>query len=174
MPYAILRICDRFMDARRSTSWCGGCGPSVCQLVYFVAEQDKVRALLELTGQFNIDRLLVFRHTQIGVDKLALTLKRRGQNGRRHGGMSQRDRTRTLADFKSGKIRFLVATNVASRGLDITDLPFVSLRHPGGRRYLRSPRGSHGPSRQGGHRHHLRRRVGSGRPGPDPRRGRRR
>ena len=129
MPYAILRICDRFMDRNaehivvkpemRTVE-------TVRQIVYFVAEQDKVRALLELTEQFAIDRLLVFRHTQIGVDRLALTLKRRGQNvAALHGGMSQRDRTRTLADFKSGKIRFLVATNVASRGLDITDLPFV-------------------------------------------------
>jgi ATP-dependent RNA helicase RhlE len=39
--------------------------------------------------------------------------------------MSQRERTKTLADFKAGKIQFLVATNVASRGLDITDLPYV-------------------------------------------------
>ena len=99
---------------------------TVRQLVYFVAEQDKVRGLLELTAQFGVDRLLVFRHTQIGVDRLAATLKRRGQNvAALHGGMSQRDRTRTLADFKSGKIQFLVATNVASRGLDITDLPYV-------------------------------------------------
>jgi ATP-dependent RNA helicase DeaD len=129
MPYAILRICDRFMDRdaehivvrpeMRTVE-------TVRQLVYFVAEQDKVRALLELTDQFTVDRLLVFRHTQIGVDRLALTLRRRGQNvAALHGGMSQRDRTRTLAEFKSGKIRFLVATNVASRGLDITDLPFV-------------------------------------------------
>ncbi len=129
MPYAILRICDRFMDRgaehiavrpeMRTVE-------TVRQVVYFVAEQDKARALLELTDQFKTDRLLVFRHTQIGVDRLALTLKRRGQNvAALHGGMSQRDRTRTLADFKSGKIRFLVATNVASRGLDITDLPFV-------------------------------------------------
>ena len=129
MPYAILRICDRFMDRgaehivvrpeMRTVE-------TVRQVVYFVAEQDKARALLELTQQFGVDRLLVFRHTQIGVDRLALTLKRRGQNvAALHGGMSQRDRTRTLADFKSGKIQFLVATNVASRGLDITDLPFV-------------------------------------------------
>jgi ATP-dependent RNA helicase DeaD len=129
MPYAILRICDRFMDRNaehivvrpemRTVE-------TVRQVVYFVAEQDKARALLELTQQFGVDRLLVFRHTQIGVDRLALTLKRRGQNvAALHGGMSQRDRTRTLADFKSGKIQFLVATNVASRGLDITDLPFV-------------------------------------------------
>ncbi len=129
MPYAILRICDRFMDRdaehivvrpeMRTVE-------TVRQLVYFVAEQDKVRALLELTDAFGFDRLLVFRHTQIGVDRLAATLARRGTNvAALHGGLSQRERDRTLADFRSGKIRFLVATNVASRGLDITDLPYV-------------------------------------------------
>jgi ATP-dependent RNA helicase DeaD len=129
MPYAILRICDRFMDRNAEHIVVRPemkTVETVRQLVYFVAEQDKVQALLELTRQFGIDRLLVFRHTQIGVDRLAATLKRRGQNvAALHGGMSQRDRTRTLADFKAGKIRFLVATNVASRGLDITDLPYV-------------------------------------------------
>jgi ATP-dependent RNA helicase DeaD len=129
MPYAILRICDRFMrrDATHITV-----NPemktveSVRQLVYFVAEQDKVEALLELTEAFGFDRLLVFRHTQIGVDRLAATLKRRGANvAALHGGLSQRERDRTLADFKAGRIQFLIATNVASRGLDITDLPYV-------------------------------------------------
>ncbi|HEX3220646.1 MAG TPA: DEAD/DEAH box helicase [Candidatus Limnocylindria bacterium] len=129
MPYAILRICDRFMDrdaqhivVKPETKTV----ETVRQIVYFVAEQDKIRALVELAGAFGIDRLLVFRHTQIGVDKLALTLKRKGKNvAALHGGMSQRERTRTLADFKAGRIQFLVATNVASRGLDITDLPYV-------------------------------------------------
>ncbi len=129
MPYAILRICDRFMDRdaeqitvrpeMRTVE-------TVRQLVYFVAEQDKVAAMVELSQQFGFDRLLVFRHTQIGVDRLAANLKRRGRNvAALHGGLSQRERDRTLADFKSGKIQFLVATNVASRGLDITDLPYV-------------------------------------------------
>ena len=129
MPYAILRICDRFMDRNAEHIVVrpeARAVETVRQLVYFVAEQDKVRALLELTDAFGFDRLLVFRHTQIGVDKLALTLKRRGKNvAALHGGMSQRERTRTLADFKAGRIQFLVATNVASRGLDITDLPYV-------------------------------------------------
>ena len=129
MPYVILRICDRFMDRNaehivvrpemRTVE-------TVRQLVYFVAEQDKVAALTELTDQFGFDRLLVFRHTQIGVDRLTATLSRRGRNvAALHGGLSQRERDRTLADFRSGKIQFLIATNVASRGLDITDLPFV-------------------------------------------------
>ncbi|HEX2141428.1 MAG TPA: DEAD/DEAH box helicase, partial [Candidatus Limnocylindria bacterium] len=70
MPYAILRICDRFMKREpehitvrpemRTVE-------TVRQLVYFVAEQDKAKALLELTRHFGFDRLLVFRHTQIGV-----------------------------------------------------------------------------------------------------------
>ena len=129
MPYAILRICDRFMKrdpAHVTVRPDLKTVETVRQVVYFVAEQDKVAALLELTDQFGFDRLLVFRHTQIGVDRLAATLQRRGKNvAGLHGGLSQRERDRTLAAFRAGKIQFLIATNVASRGLDITDLPYV-------------------------------------------------
>jgi superfamily II DNA/RNA helicase len=129
MPYAILRICDRFMDRNAvRVTITPDLRPveTVHQIVYFVAEQDKVAALLELTRAFNFDRLLVFRHTQIGVDRLSATLKRRGKNvAALHGGLSQRERDHTLADFKAGRVEFLVATNVAARGLDISDLPYV-------------------------------------------------
>ena len=129
MPYAILRICDRFM--RRDAEHISvrpelRTVETTRQLVYFVAEQDKVAALVELADTFGFDRLLVFRHTQIGVDRLTTSLKRRGRNvAALHGGLSQRDRERTLAAFKAGDIQFLIATNVASRGLDIVDLPYV-------------------------------------------------
>ncbi len=129
MPYAILRICDRFM--RRDAEHISvrpelRTVETTRQLVYFVAEQDKAAALVELADTFGFDRLLVFRHTQIGVDRLTTSLKRRGRNAAAlHGGLSQRDRERTLAAFKAGDIQFLVATNVASRGLDIVDLPYV-------------------------------------------------
>ncbi len=129
MPYAILRICDRFMKrdpAQVTVRPDLKTVETVRQVVYFVAEQDKVKALIEITDQFGFDRLLVFRHTQIGVDRLAATLARRGKNvAGLHGGLSQRERDRTLAAFRDGKIQFLIATNVASRGLDITDLPYV-------------------------------------------------
>ena len=76
--------------------------------------------------EFKFDRLLVFRHTQIGVDRLAATLGRRGRTWPPStAGCRSASATRTLADFKAGKIQYLVATNVASRGLDITDLPYV-------------------------------------------------
>lgn len=129
MPYAILRICDRFMKrnpAHVTVRPDLRTVETVRQLVYFVAEQDKVAALVELNEHYGFDRLLVFRHTQIGVDRLSATLSRRGKNvAALHGGLSQRERDRTLAAFKAGKIQFLVATNVAARGLDITDLPYV-------------------------------------------------
>jgi ATP-dependent RNA helicase DeaD len=129
MPFAILRICDRFMKpnpAHVTVRPDLRTVETVRQLVYFVAEQDKVAALIELNEHYGFDRLLTFRHTQIGVDRLAATLKRRGKNvAALHGGLSQRERDRTLAAFRAGKIQFLVATNVASRGLDITDLPYV-------------------------------------------------
>ena len=129
MPYAILRICDRFMKpnpAHVTVRPDLRTVETVRQLVYFVAEQDKVAALIELNERYGFDRLLVFRHTQIGVDRLAATLKRRGKNvAALHGGLSQRERDRTLAAFRAGRIQFLIATNVASRGLDITDLPYV-------------------------------------------------
>ena len=129
MPYAILRICDRFMKrdpAHITVRPDMRTVETVRQLVYFVAEQDKVAALVELNEHYGFDRLLVFRHTQIGVDRLAATLKRRGKNvAALHGGLSQRERDRTLAAFRAGHIQFLIATNVASRGLDITDLPYV-------------------------------------------------
>jgi ATP-dependent RNA helicase DeaD len=129
MPYAILRICDRFMKrdpAHVTVRPDLRTVETVRQLVYFVAEQDKVAALVELNEHYGFDRLLVFRHTQIGVDRLSAILKRRGKNvAALHGGLSQRERDRTLAAFRAGQIQFLIATNVASRGLDITDLPFV-------------------------------------------------
>ncbi|MGZ8481949.1 MAG: DEAD/DEAH box helicase, partial [Candidatus Limnocylindria bacterium] len=69
MPYAILRICDRFMKrepAQVTVRPDLKVIETVRQVVYFVAEQDKVKALIEITDQFGFDRLLVFRHTQIG------------------------------------------------------------------------------------------------------------
>ena len=130
MPYAILRICDRFMKrnpAHVTVRPDLRTVETVRQLVYFVAEQDKVAALVELNEHYGFDRLLVFRHTQIGVDRLAATLKRRGKNvAALHGGLvAARARPDPRRLPRPGKIQFLIATNVASRGLDITDLPYV-------------------------------------------------
>ncbi len=69
---------------------------------------------------------LVFGRTKHGADKLARTLEQAGLRAAAiHGNKSQNQRTRALADFKSGRISVLVATDIAARGLDIDQLPMV-------------------------------------------------
>jgi ATP-dependent RNA helicase RhlE len=69
---------------------------------------------------------LVFGRTKHGADKLAKTLVKAGLRAAAiHGNKSQNQRTRSLADFKSGRVAVLVATDIAARGLDIDQLPMV-------------------------------------------------
>jgi ATP-dependent RNA helicase RhlE len=70
--------------------------------------------------------VLVFNSTRIGANRLAYQLNRDGiHTAAIHGDKSQLERLQALDDFKSGKVRVLVATDVAARGLDIEDLPHV-------------------------------------------------
>ena len=70
--------------------------------------------------------MLVFNSTRIGANRLAYQLNRDGiHTAAIHGDKSQLERLQALDDFKSGKVRVLVATDVAARGLDIEDLPHV-------------------------------------------------
>lgn len=92
-----------------------------------VAERDKLDAVEELVkAEEGYDRVLVFRRMKISADRLADQMKRRGYSARAlHGDLPQGERNRVLEDFRSGRIRFLVATNVAARGLDIKDVSHV-------------------------------------------------
>jgi len=70
--------------------------------------------------------ILIFRRTKFGVDKLHQTLVKNGYTAERlHGDRSQNERQNALADFKRGKVNILVATDVAARGIDITELDAV-------------------------------------------------
>ncbi len=96
------------------------------QSVFFVEKKDK-RALLEhLLGDQAIRRALVFTRTKHGANKLVEQLDRaRIQAEAIHGNKSQSAREKALANFKSGKIRVLVATDIAARGLDVDDVTHV-------------------------------------------------
>ncbi len=96
------------------------------QVYVEVLDQDKPKALAELLRRWETDQVLVFRHTKRGVDKLFDDLKRRGQKvAAIHGDLSQRERERTLDQFRSGEIKVLIATNLAARGLHIEDISHV-------------------------------------------------
>ncbi|HEX6513159.1 MAG TPA: DEAD/DEAH box helicase [Chloroflexota bacterium] len=99
---------------------------TVEQVYYEVAERDKIDGLVELLDMHDWPSVLVFRHTQRGVDRLESVLRRKGYSvAAIHGGMSQAARQASLNQFAAGKVRILIATNVASRGLDIPDVSHV-------------------------------------------------
>lgn len=98
----------------------------IAQSVYFVEKQDK-RALLEhLLLDSSIRRVLVFTRTKHGADKLTRLLERSHIRAEAiHGNKTQGARERALSNFKSGRTRVLVATDIAARGIDVEDVTHV-------------------------------------------------
>lgn len=98
----------------------------VTQIVHFSASANKHDLLIHLLVQENIKQALVFVRTKHGADRLATHLQRDGVSAVPiHGNLSQMQRTKALSDFKNGRARILVATDIAARGLDIEQLPHV-------------------------------------------------
>jgi len=96
------------------------------QVVHYVEKSDKRAVLSWLIGSGNWQQVLVFARTKHGANRLAGQLEDDGLSAAAiHGNKSQAARTRALADFKAGNVRVLVATDIASRGLDIDQLPHV-------------------------------------------------
>ena len=99
---------------------------SVVQKAHLVDRSNKQALLIHLITRGRWTRVLVFTRTKHGADKLTEKLAVKGISAAAlHGNMSQSFRIRTLEEFKNGKIRTLVATDVAARGLDISNLPYV-------------------------------------------------
>jgi ATP-dependent RNA helicase RhlE len=99
---------------------------TVSQLVYPVDKGRKTDLLTHLIIEQQWYQALVFTRTKHGANRLAQKLEKSGIGALAiHGNKSQNARTRALADFKSGKTQILVATDIAARGLDISDLPHV-------------------------------------------------
>ena len=99
---------------------------TVTQVVHPVDKKRKRELLSFLIGSNNWQQVLVFMRTKHGCNKLVEQLGNDGITGAAiHGNKSQGARTKALADFKAGKVRVLVATDIAARGIDIDQLPHV-------------------------------------------------
>jgi len=86
----------------------------------------KIEVLHDLLIQHGFDKVLVFGRTKWGLEKLATDLSRRGfAVAAIHGNKSQSQRERSLSEFKNNRVKILLATDVASRGLDINDVTHV-------------------------------------------------
>jgi ATP-dependent RNA helicase RhlE len=98
----------------------------VTHLVHPVARERKRELLVHLVKARAMKQVLVFVATRIGANRLAYQLNREGVHATAiHGDRTQAERMQALEDFKIGKVGVLVATDVAARGLDIEELPFV-------------------------------------------------
>ncbi|MDE2091808.1 MAG: DEAD/DEAH box helicase [Gammaproteobacteria bacterium] len=98
----------------------------ISQRVYQVDKGHKRELLSHLIGSGNWQQVLVFTRTKHGANRLSEQLQRDGiQSTAIHGNKTQGARTRALADFKNNRVRVLVATDIAARGLDIDQLPHV-------------------------------------------------
>ena len=98
----------------------------ITHTAYTVPQQSKTDLLVELLKDNNIFSVIAFTRTKARANRLALALEKHNVPAERiHGDRSQAQRTRALADFKRGKLRVLVATDVAARGIDIADLGHV-------------------------------------------------
>lgn len=125
---SIKQLADELLDkprrievARRNIA-----ADAVTQAVYQVEKSRKREMLSFLISKGNWNQVLVFARTRYGADKLTEELLYDGIKAAAiHSNKSQSIRTRTLAEFKRGEFRVLVATDVAARGLDIERLPHV-------------------------------------------------
>src|SRR5439155_479256 len=98
----------------------------VAQVAYPVQADQKRSLLAHLVQSNDWRQVLVFVRTKHGANRLAQQLLREGiEADAIHGNKAQNARTRTLAQFKAGSLRVLVATDIAARGLDIEALPHV-------------------------------------------------
>lgn len=104
----------------------GSTAELIQQEVYMVDQKRKRELLSYMIGSQNWQQVLVFTRTKHGANRLTKQLEEDGlKSAAIHGNKSQGARTRALSDFKEGKLRVLVATDVAARGIDIDKLPHV-------------------------------------------------
>lgn len=124
----IKKLADKLLNspelievAKRNTA-----SERVDQSVYPVDRNRKRELLVHLIKEGDWQQVLVFTRTKHGANKLTEQLNTNGITAAAiHGNKSQGARTKALADFKSGNIRALIATDVAARGIDIDKLPHV-------------------------------------------------
>ncbi len=98
----------------------------ITQTIHPVGRAKKKALLTHIINEHNWSQVLVFTRTKFGANNVAEHLSKHGIPAMAlHGNKSQTARTQALADFKSGTVRALVATDIAARGLDIDELPHV-------------------------------------------------
>lgn len=128
MPKDIAELADRFLTnpARVSVAPVATTAERIDQQVIFVETSRKQALLTKLLDDRSIERALVFTRTKHGADRVVRRLAAAGIPAAAiHGNKSQPQREKALADFRDGRSRLLVATDIAARGIDVDNVSHV-------------------------------------------------
>ena len=128
MPKEIRKFANTILQqpAEVNVSPVSSTAEKIVQTVSFVEKKEKAAFLADVLRQVDVAQTLVFTRTKHGADRLVRILGKRGiEAAAIHGNKSQNARQRALANFKSGDVAILIATDIAARGIDIQELPFV-------------------------------------------------
>lgn len=99
---------------------------TVKQYLYYTNRTDKRKLLQHILKDEDIDQVLVFSRTKHGADRISRDLNKKGiKSAAIHGDKAQNQRQKALSQFKDGRMRVLVATDIAARGIDIDKLRYV-------------------------------------------------
>ncbi|MGH6666133.1 MAG: DEAD/DEAH box helicase, partial [Pseudolabrys sp.] len=128
MPQEITRLADAMLrnPARVAVTPQASTAEKVEQRVILTDRASKPALLAELLKSEPVDRVLVFTRTKHGADKVVRGLQKAGFSAEAiHGNKSQNQRERVLAAFRDGKLRTLIATDIAARGIDVDGVSHV-------------------------------------------------
>lgn len=128
MPPEIVKLSDSILTnpAQVEITPVSSTAEKVEQAVFFVDKNDKKHLLVHLLKNPEITSALIFTRTKHGADRVVRDLIKTGTRAEAiHGNKSQNARQNALNNFKSGKIRVLVATDIAARGIDVDNLSHV-------------------------------------------------
>ncbi|WP_370895772.1 DEAD/DEAH box helicase [Chryseobacterium gossypii] len=128
MPAEIQKLADSILNnpVKVEVTPVSSTAETIKQSVYFVEKENKLNLLTHILQNDISDSVLVFARTKHGADKIARKLQKSHISTEAiHGNKSQNARQNALNNFKSGKTRVLVATDIAARGIDIDELKFV-------------------------------------------------
>jgi len=128
MPDNIIKLSNQILDnpTKVEVTPASSTAETIQQFVYYTNRTSKGSLLLHILKSPKIDQLLVFSRTKRGADRITKNLKKFNISAAAiHGDKAQNQRQKALTAFKDGKIRVLVATDIAARGIDINQLKFV-------------------------------------------------
>ena len=128
MPKNIVGLSSQILKSpqRISVSPVSSTAETIKQFIYYTNKKDKKNLLLHILKDKAINQLLLFSRTKHGADRIVRDLKKNNiEAAAIHGDKAQNQRQKALQSFKDSKIRVLVATDIAARGIDIDKLSYV-------------------------------------------------